>query len=597
MQLSRTVRFEVHRLMCPSRLAIAAAAIIVAGMLSYAALSAAQASAGGSLAGSTAWDVFYIAVNLPDSAGVSFPIGCLVLCGDIFARDAPQDDGTGGMFDVLLVRGCGRRAYWVGKVATVCLTCIAFTAAACIALTAFDCIAFHTGLAFTTPPAWLSYSGNPDEFQFPAGTERISPIPAAWNYGALIASLVVVDGLLCACIVLVCIAATLRTRIRFAALAFGAAVLFAARELPYIWVQLVFLMHRGHESTFLAVPDIGLIIDRFCLGSYALGAGLWDTSVGGPALLARELSAQGGTHIDGYIESIAQGYTVNSFASLMVIVAMLAGWSCLCFAHYSQQDRRGRSLSMAFFSRRAGTHFAPAHYSASKQGRDGVSIRNLTVSYGHKLVLSSACCHAAPTDIVGLMGRNGCGKTTLLRVLAGLLTPDEGSGAIFGAPLGERSPASCGIMFDHDPFIEDRSGLDNLTLIARYCGEDASACDALLTRVGLDPSSPTRVRSYSQGMRKRLALAMALIGTPRLLLLDEPFNGVDPEGLVVMRTIIRDAAASGAIVFISSHQLDELERLCTKVYVVSERRLLDARALKGVGDTLEDVYLSYATKE
>ncbi len=228
-------------------------------------------------------------------------------------------------------------------------------------------------------------------------------------------------------------------------------------------------------------------------------------------------------------------------------------------------------------------------------GQRGIWLKDITVSYGRKTVLNGISFSAEPGQVIGLMGPNGTGKTTLISVLAGLLCPQYGTGSICGMPLGGRTHVPCGIMFEHPPFDDDRTGKANLVSLAQLAGystDDAqTAAQDVMKRVGLEPELRTRVGRYSQGMRKRLGFAQTMLGSPHLYLLDEPANGLDPLAVIAMRSAVRRLASSGAIVVISSHALHELSLVCDKVYM-----LIDGSCHE-VTDTehLEDVYVGYAT--
>jgi ABC-2 type transport system ATP-binding protein len=183
-------------------------------------------------------------------------------------------------------------------------------------------------------------------------------------------------------------------------------------------------------------------------------------------------------------------------------------------------------------------------------------------------------------EVRGLLGPNGAGKTTLLRMLLGLIRPDAGSIELLGQPLeGSGSVALHGVGgFVEDPaFYPYLSGRVNLRLLARLDGSDRgleAVIDDALTRVGLGHRGDDRVGGYSTGMRQRLGIAAALLRSPRLMLLDEPTSGLDPAGARAVATLVRELAADGVAVLLSSHQIGELERICTSFSFLRKGRVV-----------------------
>jgi ABC-2 type transport system ATP-binding protein len=183
-------------------------------------------------------------------------------------------------------------------------------------------------------------------------------------------------------------------------------------------------------------------------------------------------------------------------------------------------------------------------------------------------------------EVRGLLGPNGAGKTTLLRMLLGLIRPDAGEIELLGQPLeGSGSVALHGVGgFVEDPaFYPYLSGRVNLQLLARLDGSDRgleTTIDDALTRVGLGHRGDDRVGGYSTGMRQRLGIAAALLRAPRLLLLDEPTSGLDPAGARAVATLVRELAADGVAVLLSSHQIGELERVCSGFSFLREGRVV-----------------------
>lgn len=203
-------------------------------------------------------------------------------------------------------------------------------------------------------------------------------------------------------------------------------------------------------------------------------------------------------------------------------------------------------------------------------------------------------------QVLGLAGPNGCGKSMTLRVLLGLARPTAGRALIFGQPCGPGAPALArvGALVDGPGFVPHLSGLTNLRLAWRLTRrpESEAHLDAALALAGLDEAIDLPYRTYSHGMRYRLALAQALLGEPDLLLLDEPTTGLDPAQVNEVHHAIGAVAARGATVLLSSHRLAEVEQICSHVALMRQGRLVVTGRIADLvgsapGRSLEDVYL------
>ncbi|EFL19052.1 nodulation ABC transporter NodI [Streptomyces sp. C] len=196
-------------------------------------------------------------------------------------------------------------------------------------------------------------------------------------------------------------------------------------------------------------------------------------------------------------------------------------------------------------------------------------------------------------QVLGLLGPNGAGKTTTLRMLMGLITPDAGEIRVFGHPVRPGSPvlSRVGAFVEGAGFLPHLTGRTNLELYWQATGrpvEDAHMAEALEI-AGLGDALERAVRTYSQGMRQRLAIAQAMLGMPDLLILDEPTNGLDPPQIREMRDVMIRYAAGGRTVIVSSHLLSEVEQSCTHLVVMDRGRLVRAgevAEITGGGDTL-----------
>ena len=195
----------------------------------------------------------------------------------------------------------------------------------------------------------------------------------------------------------------------------------------------------------------------------------------------------------------------------------------------------------------------------------------LTKSYRHTPVVRDVSLRCEPGTITGFLGSNGAGKSTTLKMIAGLVRPDRGTATVDGRPFVELpNPARVvGMLLDASAMHPGRSGRATLTIAARLAGVRTSRVEHLLDLVGLADAADKRVGTYSLGMRQRLGVAQALVGEPRALILDEPANGLDPEGIVWMRTLLRDFADRGGTVLLSSHLLHEVQATADHLVVIS----------------------------
>ncbi|HEY1456528.1 MAG TPA: ABC transporter ATP-binding protein [Candidatus Dormibacteraeota bacterium] len=202
-----------------------------------------------------------------------------------------------------------------------------------------------------------------------------------------------------------------------------------------------------------------------------------------------------------------------------------------------------------------------------------VEVEGLSKRFGRLRALNQVSLSVAPGEIFGFLGPNGAGKTTTIRILLGLQRADEGSARIGGHDCWTDHSGAArlfGATLEQPALYGFLSGRDNLRLFARTLGAvDDGQITKLLKTVGMSERADDKVKRYSMGMRQRLALAQALLGRPRLLILDEPTNGLDPNGIHGLRILLRDLATEdGLTIFFSSHLLSEVEELCDRVVVL-----------------------------
>ena len=204
-----------------------------------------------------------------------------------------------------------------------------------------------------------------------------------------------------------------------------------------------------------------------------------------------------------------------------------------------------------------------------------VVTHELTKRYGERAAVDRADMTIRRGEVYGLLGPNGAGKTTALRMLLGLVRPTSGSATVLGEKPGSPGVLSrVGALVEGPGFYPYLSGRDNLRVLARFAGLEEVAVEAALEQVDLTDRASDRFRSYSLGMKQRLGVAAALLGTPELLILDEPTNGLDPAGMTDMRDLVRALAHQGQTVLLSSHLLGEVQEICDRVGVISGGRLL-----------------------
>lgn len=212
-----------------------------------------------------------------------------------------------------------------------------------------------------------------------------------------------------------------------------------------------------------------------------------------------------------------------------------------------------------------------------------ITATGLTKSYGSARVVDDVSFTCEPGTITGFLGPNGAGKSTTLRLLTGLSRPDAGSSTLAGRPYSElpNPPSTVGILLDPTAMHPGRSGWRTLALAARIVGAPMSRVDEVLRTVGLsDDAAGKRVGSYSLGMRQRLGIGLALLGDPEILLLDEPANGLDPEGIAWMRSLLHSFAERGGTVLLSSHLLAEVEATVDRLVVIGGGRIVARGSLE-----------------
>lgn len=205
-----------------------------------------------------------------------------------------------------------------------------------------------------------------------------------------------------------------------------------------------------------------------------------------------------------------------------------------------------------------------------------LELDRVTKSYGDNVVVEDLSFTVAPGRVTGFLGPNGSGKSTTMKIMLDLAAADTGSCTIGGRRYRDLpDPAgTVGALLESDAFHPGRTGRNHLRILADAIGTAHARADEVLEQVGLADAADRRAGAYSLGMRQRLGLAAALLGRPEVLILDEPGNGLDPQGTRTLRELLRTHAATGGTVLVSSHVLAEVEHLVDDVIVINRGRLV-----------------------
>ena len=206
----------------------------------------------------------------------------------------------------------------------------------------------------------------------------------------------------------------------------------------------------------------------------------------------------------------------------------------------------------------------------------------LSKNYGSIRALDNLTLSIQKGAVYGFLGPNGSGKTTSLGIIMGALHPTSGTYQWFGLPPSAESRKRVGGILEQPNFIPYLSAMQNLRLVADIKEADKSEIPMLLERVGLDKRAHNNFRTFSLGMKQRLAIAAALLGNPEVLILDEPTNGLDPQGIAEIRELIMDIAAGGTTVILASHLLEEVQKVCTHVVVLKSGKAIYAGNTSGI---------------
>ena len=244
---------------------------------------------------------------------------------------------------------------------------------------------------------------------------------------------------------------------------------------------------------------------------------------------------------------------------------------------------------------------APNGQPAEPSSSEAIRIEDLSKRFGKAVALNGLSLSVPSGSFFGFLGPNGAGKTTTIQTLTGLLRADTGKVEVLGLPIPAQADAvkqSIGVVPDESVLFDRLRGLEFLEFVGRMYGLEGTMALSrgreLMQLFELDTERSTLIAGYSKGMRKRLALAAALIHRPRLFLLDEPFEGVDPVGARLMKDILAQQVERGATVFLTSHVLEVVERLCDRVAIIDHGRVVAEGSTTELGtaeETLEDLFV------
>jgi ABC-2 type transport system ATP-binding protein len=217
------------------------------------------------------------------------------------------------------------------------------------------------------------------------------------------------------------------------------------------------------------------------------------------------------------------------------------------------------------------------HETGGDSSAPAIETADLTKSYGTILAVDRLNLRVERGEIFGFLGPNGAGKTTTMRMLVGLIRPSSGHARMLGMDIQTHMPqilARTGSIIENPTFYPYLSGRDNLRACARLTETPEDRIPAILDLVDLTAAAGRRFKTYSLGMKQRLAVAAALLHAPDLLILDEPANGLDPAGIVEMRALMRRLRSEGHTVLISSHVLHEIEQVCDRILILNKGRVV-----------------------
>jgi ABC-type multidrug transport system ATPase subunit len=211
-----------------------------------------------------------------------------------------------------------------------------------------------------------------------------------------------------------------------------------------------------------------------------------------------------------------------------------------------------------------------------------LQINQLSKSYGRIQAVKDLSLQIEAGSVYGILGPNGSGKTTTLGMILGIIHPDSGSYQWFDGRYGDQARRCVGALLETPNFYPYLSARDNLDIIAHIKKVPTTGLSSILEQVNLADRQHDVFRNYSLGMKQRLAIAASMVGDPDVLIFDEPTNGLDPQGIAEIRSIILDIAHTGKTIFMASHILDEVEKVCSHVAIIKQGKLLAAGSVGSI---------------
>lgn len=220
-----------------------------------------------------------------------------------------------------------------------------------------------------------------------------------------------------------------------------------------------------------------------------------------------------------------------------------------------------------------------------------IQTKDLSKTYKNQIVLDKVSINVPEGKVYGLLGPNGAGKSTLLKLITKVIRPDSGEIYYKNHPLVQKDLLEIGAIIENPAIYPNLTARENLKILTRLLGIDEARIDYVLKLVGLNDTGKKLSKDFSLGMKQRLGIAMALINDPKLLILDEPTNGLDPVGIAELRDIIRSFTKNNISVILSSHILSEVDQVADKIAIINKGKLCYEKDKTEGQDKLEEIFM------